>query len=104
MTMLTLSSTVGYWRQKCVDIKLAIAYDIFDIPGIILGAILTTILPLYILEIFCGVSICLLAALVIFKKQNQVEIQSSEIIDKEKTYQCNSASNTNIQDYSLRKS
>ena len=68
MTMVTLSATIGYGMQGKVDWKLGLAYDVFDIPGIILGAYLTTIIPADMLEIICGIAICLVALLVIFKK------------------------------------
>jgi uncharacterized protein len=68
MAMVTLSATIGYARKKKVDWKLGLAYDIFDIPGIILGAYLTTVIHPTTLNIICGIAICIVALLVIFKK------------------------------------
>ena len=41
----TVSATIGYVRTKQIDYRLGLLYDILDIPGIILGAYLTTFLP-----------------------------------------------------------
>lgn len=68
MTITTFSATIGYARQKKVDWKLGMAYDIFDIPGIILGAYLTTLLDGRILQIFCGIAVVIIASMVLFKK------------------------------------
>ena len=61
----TISSSIGYIRQKRVDYKLAILYDIFDIPGVIVGAYLTTILPQNLLIGVCGFVILVLSTLMI---------------------------------------
>lgn len=50
----TISATLGYIKQKRVDYKLALLYDIFDIPGVVVGAYLTTILPKNLLIGLCG--------------------------------------------------
>jgi uncharacterized membrane protein YfcA len=79
MTMTTFSATIGYWRKGCVNWKLALAYDIFDLPGIILGAWLTTIMPGQILEIFCGIMVCLMGLMVLFKKAKKKDENSTPI-------------------------
>jgi uncharacterized membrane protein YfcA len=71
MTINTLSATIGFWSNKNVNWKLAVAYDVFDIPGIILGAWLTEIIPSIILEIICGIGICTIAILVLLKKKSK---------------------------------
>lgn len=45
ITGTTISATISYIRQKRIDFKLGLLYDFLDIPGIIFGAYLTTILP-----------------------------------------------------------
>lgn len=49
----TISASLGYIKQKRVDYKLALLYDILDIPGVIVGAYLTTILPKNLLIGIC---------------------------------------------------
>lgn len=41
----TVSATIAYVRQKRVDYMLGLLYDILDIPGVALGAYLTTLFP-----------------------------------------------------------
>jgi len=61
----TISATFGYIKQQRVDYKLAILYDVFDIPGVIAGAYLTTILPQNILVGTCGLFILVLSVLML---------------------------------------
>lgn len=61
----TVSATIGYLRQKRVDYKLALMYDIFDIPGVVVGAYLTTILPKNLLIGLCGFFILFLSLLML---------------------------------------
>jgi uncharacterized membrane protein YfcA len=61
----TISATIGYIRQKRVDYKLAILYDVFDIPGVVVGAYLTTLLPKDLLIGICGILILILSMLML---------------------------------------
>jgi uncharacterized membrane protein YfcA len=61
----TISATLGYIKQKRVDYKLALLYDIFDIPGVVVGAYLTTILPKNLLIGLCGFLILFLSLLIL---------------------------------------
>ena len=61
----TFSASIGYIKQKRVDYKLALLYDIFDIPGVIIGAYLTTILPKNLLIGICGLFILFLSLMMI---------------------------------------
>lgn len=61
----TISATLGYIKQKRVDYKLALFYDIFDIPGVVVGAYLTTILPKNLLIGLCGFLILFLSLLIL---------------------------------------
>jgi uncharacterized membrane protein YfcA len=61
----TISATIGYIKQKRVDYKLALLYDVFDIPGVIVGAYLTTILPKNLLIGLCGFLIFSLSLLML---------------------------------------
>ncbi|MHA1916969.1 MAG: sulfite exporter TauE/SafE family protein [Candidatus Ranarchaeia archaeon] len=67
ITATTASASIGYIRQKKVDFRLALLYDIFDIPGVIIGAIFTTILPGWLLATICGLVLCTLSILIIRK-------------------------------------
>jgi len=65
----TVSATLGYIRHKQVDYKLGLFYDILDVPGIVLGAYLTTFLPHNILAGICGIFILFIAAIMIRNKR-----------------------------------
>lgn len=64
----TFSSTLGYIRQRRVDYKLGLFYDILDVPGIVLGAYITTLLPQNVLAGICGVFIVFISVLLIRNK------------------------------------
>ncbi|MFB0501629.1 MAG: sulfite exporter TauE/SafE family protein [Candidatus Bathyarchaeia archaeon] len=61
----TFSATVGYVRQGRVDYKLGLLYDVLDIPGVILGAFLTTVLSSDILRGIYGFFILFISLLLI---------------------------------------
>src|SRR3990170_8807886 len=63
------SSTLGYVRQRRVDYKLGLLYDILDVPGIVLGAYITTLLPQNFLAGICGIFIIFISVLVIKHKE-----------------------------------
>jgi uncharacterized membrane protein YfcA len=65
----TVSSTIGYIRHKQVDYKLGLLYDILDVPGIVLGAYLTTLLPENILVGICGAFILFITIIMIRSKR-----------------------------------
>lgn len=74
----TFSSTLGYIRQRRVDYKLGLLYDILDIPGIVLGAYITTLLPQNFLAGICGIFIILISVLVIKNKEKPCSKEKSE--------------------------
>ncbi len=61
----TFSAAYGYIKQRRVDYKLALLYDIFDVPGVIGGAYITTILPKDLLIGLCGFFILILSLLLL---------------------------------------
>jgi len=65
----TVSSTIGYVRRKQVDYKLGLLYDILDVPGIVIGAYLTTFLPENILAGICGAFILFITIILIRSKR-----------------------------------
>lgn len=66
----TISATIGYFLQRRIDFRLGLLYDILDIPGVILGAYLTTLLPSNILKVFCGIFIIFISLILIKNKQS----------------------------------
>ena len=65
----TVSSTIGYIRHKQVDYKLGLLYDILDVPGIAIGAYMTTFLPENILAGICGAFILFITIILIRSKR-----------------------------------
>jgi uncharacterized membrane protein YfcA len=61
----TFSASIGYIRQRRVDYKLSLLYDVLDVPGVLAGAYLTTILPQNILAGVCGFFIVFISMLLI---------------------------------------
>ena len=102
----TISATLGYLKQKRVDFKLAILYDIFDIPGVIIGAYLTTILPQNVLIGTCGIFILVLSILMLrnIRTQKKPKLTCVKEIktEKEWTRKVNDCSNK-VFEYKIRK-
>lgn len=74
----TFSASIGYVRQRRVDYKLGLLYDIMDIPGVALGAYLTTILPSNILAGLCGFFVMVISLLLISnRRRNRRAAESS---------------------------
>ena len=73
MILTNFSATIGFWKRKKVDWKLALIYDVFDIPGIILGAWITTQITGRILAIICGIALLLLGISVVHKSRQKQE-------------------------------
>jgi hypothetical protein len=74
----TFSSTLGYVRQRRVDYKLGLLYDILDVPGIVLGAYITTLLPQNFLAGICGIFVIFISVLVIKYKEKPCSKEKSE--------------------------
>jgi uncharacterized protein len=74
----TVSATIGYLRQKRVDYKLALLYDVFDLPGVVIGAYLTTILPKNLLIGICGLFILSLSLLMLRSLRKKTSSPCSE--------------------------
>ncbi len=77
----TFSASIGYMIQRRVDYKLSLLYDVLDIPGVVVGAYLTTITPKNILAGLCGVLVIIISLLLIrnrkttsLKKRNEQSI------------------------------
>lgn len=61
----TFSAAFGYIKQGRVDYKLGLLYDILDVPGVVSGAYITTILPKDVLIGLCGFFILVLSLLLL---------------------------------------
>ena len=69
MMGVTLSSSVGYFCQNKVDMKLSILYDLFDIPGVIIGAAITVLILPNTLLLICGAIILIMGFLLFFSNR-----------------------------------
>lgn len=78
----TFSASIGYIKHGRVDYKLGLLYDVLDVPGVVAGAYLTTILPKDILAGLCGFFIIFIALLLIRKRRS---VTSSTITGKQNT-------------------
>jgi uncharacterized membrane protein YfcA len=65
----TVSATIGYVRHKQIDYKLGLLYDVMDVPGIVLGAYITTLLPENVLAGICGIFILFIMVFFIRNKR-----------------------------------
>ncbi len=81
----TISASIGYIKQKRVDYKLALLYDVFDIPGVIVGAYLTTNLPKKLQIGICGFFILFLSLLML----RNLRKRSFSTKNKESDMTCN---------------
>lgn len=57
----TVSATIAYVRQKRVDYKLGLLYDLLDIPGVAVGAYLTMFFPSNLLAGIVGIFMMLMS-------------------------------------------
>jgi uncharacterized membrane protein YfcA len=67
----TVSATIGYIRHKQIDYKLGLLYDVMDVPGIVLGAYITTFLPHNLLAGICGIFILVIAYIMFRDKRKR---------------------------------
>jgi uncharacterized membrane protein YfcA len=65
----TISSTLVYLKQRRIDFLLALLYDAFDVPGIILGAYLSSLITSSMLTGLIGVFIISLSILILVRKE-----------------------------------
>ena len=66
----SISATANYVRQGRIDYLLGLIYDVLDIPGVIVGAYLTTILPSDLLTGIVGVLIMLMSVLLFTRNKS----------------------------------
>jgi len=73
--LLSASSTVGYLTSENVDWKISAVYNIGGIPGALLGAWMTTIVPGSILTLMCGLSLASISVVLALKKEKALKLK-----------------------------
>jgi uncharacterized membrane protein YfcA len=66
----TISASLVYLKQKKVDFFLALLYDVFDVPGVIVGAYLASLITSDLLTGLVGVFIISLSVLLMIRKDD----------------------------------
>jgi uncharacterized membrane protein YfcA len=76
MVFVTISATVGYFRHKCIDWKLGLVYDLFAVPGVLIGTLLSSWLNDFfpiVLNLLVVGALWTLASLILFRKPKKIE-------------------------------
>lgn len=71
MTFTTISATLAYASQKRINYKVGVLLDVFDVPGALLGAFITTLLASNILAGLFGCLLLIISIHIIKKKDKQ---------------------------------
>ncbi|MBY9006925.1 MAG: sulfite exporter TauE/SafE family protein [Candidatus Lokiarchaeota archaeon] len=71
MTCITISASIRYMKMGLVNYRLAMLYNLFDIPGVIIGGLLTLII---IENILAGISgfIIIFLSIMLFRKKEHI--------------------------------
>jgi len=77
MTGLTTSASISYMYKRMVNYRLAILYNIWDIPGVIVGGFITVYISGNILAGICG-SIILFMAILLFRNKKDPTMCSTD--------------------------
>ncbi|MHA2035134.1 MAG: sulfite exporter TauE/SafE family protein [Promethearchaeota archaeon] len=85
MTGLNISATIRYMRMKKINYRLATLYNIWDLPGVVVGAWVTSIITQNILSGICG-AIIIILGVILFRRNNNNnnEKESNPIVKREK--------------------
>jgi uncharacterized membrane protein YfcA len=85
MTGLNVSASIRYMRMKLINYRLATLYNIWDLPGVVVGAWVTTLITQNILSGICGALIISLS-IILFRKNNnhKLEGESTPVLKNEK--------------------
>lgn len=70
MTGLNISASIRYIKMKLVNYRLAILYNLWDFPGVFVGAWITTLITGNILSGICGAIIVGLGILLLRRRNN----------------------------------
>jgi uncharacterized membrane protein YfcA len=71
MMFVTISATVGYFKHKCIDWKLGLIYDLFAIPGVLVGKWIADILIENLLRIVVVIVLWTLASFIFLRKSRK---------------------------------
>ena len=75
MTGTVISASIRYMKLKLVNYRLALLYSIWDIPGVIIGGLITLVVTNNILAGLCGSIIMGLSILLFRRKEIEVSTQ-----------------------------
>jgi len=78
MSGTTISAAIGYWRQRRIDYRLAILYDVLDVPGVVAGAYLTRFFQSDVLTGLCGLFVILISLLLARNRKAAVITRNSK--------------------------
>jgi hypothetical protein len=82
----TISATIAYARQKRIDYILGLLYDLFDIPGVIIGAYLTTFFPSNLLAGIVGVFIMSMSIILIMHNKKASKEKRGQLKVEDETW------------------
>jgi uncharacterized membrane protein YfcA len=86
MTGLNISASIRYMRMKKINYRLATLYNIWDLPGVVVGAWVTSIITQSILSGICGALIIGLSIILFRKNNNQnMEKESNPVLENERS-------------------
>jgi uncharacterized membrane protein YfcA len=68
MTGTVISGSIRYMKLKLVNYRLALLYSIWDVPGVIIGGLITLIVTNNILAGLCG-SLIIILSILLFKRK-----------------------------------
>ncbi len=91
MTGLNISASIRYMKMKLINYRLSIIYNIWDFPGVIVGAWVTTIITQNILSGICGALIISLS-IILFRRNNKDNLEK-EITPSSKKGEINQKKN-----------
>ncbi|MFX0028426.1 MAG: sulfite exporter TauE/SafE family protein [Candidatus Hermodarchaeota archaeon] len=70
MTGLNISASLRYMKMRLINYRLSIIYNLWDLPGVIVGAWITTVITQNILSGICGTLIVVLS-IILFRRNNK---------------------------------
>ncbi|MFW9822471.1 MAG: sulfite exporter TauE/SafE family protein [Candidatus Thorarchaeota archaeon] len=71
MTGLNISASLRYMKMKLINYRLALLYNVWDLPGVIVGAWVTSIISQNILSGICGLIIIALGCILFIRNNNK---------------------------------
>jgi len=85
MTGLNISAAIRFMKMKLVNYRLATLYNIWDLPGVVVGAWVTSIITQNILSGICGALIMTLSIILFRKNHNhKLEEKNTPNLENEK--------------------